>query len=150
MTTYQRESFEEAYPDAMPLLMLHWKEISSNLDIALDVNVEAYRTSEANNLLRIYTARDNGVMLGYVAVFVHKGLHYQQSLQATQDVFYVDPRHRGKMLGLRLIKFVENQLKEEGVQVLCQHVKIKHPALGYLLERSGYTAVEKIYQRRLD
>ena len=150
MTTYQRETFEEAYKDALPLLEKHWAEISSNLDIALDVNVEAYRLSEKSNLLRIYTARDEGVMVGYVAIFVHKGLHYQQSLQATQDVFYVDPEHRGKMMGLRLIKFVEDNLRKEGVQVICQHVKIKHPALGRLLERSGYTAVERIYQRRLD
>ena len=150
MTTYQRESFEEAYKDAAPLLIKHWAEISSNLDIALDVNVEAYVLSEANNLLRIYTARDEGVMLGYVALFIHRGLHYQQSVQATQDVFYVDPDHRGKMLGIRLIRFMEDQLRKEGVQIIHQHVKLKHPALGRLLERSGYTAVEKIYQRRLD
>lgn len=150
MTTYQREYFEGAYADALPLLKKHWAEISTNLDIALNVNEEAYRHSEANDLLRIYTARDGMVMVGYVALFVHKNLHYQQSLCATQDVFYVDPNHRGRMLGLRLIKFVEDQLRLEGVQVINQHVKIKHPALGYLLERSGYTAVEKIYQRRLD
>jgi len=150
MTTYQREYFEGAYADALPVLRKHWAEITTNLDIALNVNEEAYRHSEANDLLRIYTARDGMVMVGYVALFVHRNLHYQQSLCATQDVFYVDPNHRGKMLGLRLIKFVEEQLKNEGVQVINQHVKIKHPALGYLLERSGYTAVEKIYQRRLD
>jgi GNAT superfamily N-acetyltransferase len=150
MTTYQRESFEEAYQDAAPLLVKHWAEISNNLDIALDVNIDAYIHGETNGLLRIYTARENGVMLGYLAMFVHKGLHYQQSVQATQDVFYVDPDHRGKMLGVRLLNFMEDQLRKEGVQVIHQHVKIKHPALGQLLERRGYTAVETIYQRRLD
>lgn len=149
-TTYQRETFAEAYPDAKPLLEKHWAEISSNLDIALDVNVEAYEASEKGDMLRVYTAREDGVMVGYVALFVHKGLHYQQSIQATQDVFYVDPDHRGKMLGVRLIKYVEGQLKGEGVQIITQHVKLKHPALGMLLERSGYTAVEKLFQKRID
>jgi len=150
MTTYQRETFDEAYVDALPLLSKHWAEISNNLDIGLDVNEEAYRQSEKINLLRIYTARDEGHMVGYAVVFIHKGLHYQQSLQATQDIFYVDPDHRGKMLGIRMLKFVEDQLKEEKVQIIYHHVKLKHPALGYLLERIGYTAVEKTYSRRID
>ena len=150
MTTYQRETFDEAYTDALPLLQKHWSEISDNLDIALDVNVVAYKASEANDLLRIYTARDEGRMVGYVAVFIHKGIHYQQRIQATQDVLYINPEHRGKMLGIRLLKFMESQLKEEKVQIIYQHVKIKHPALGDLLERIGYTAVEKTYSRRLD
>lgn len=150
MTTFQRETFDEAYPDAGPLLLKHWAEISSNPDIALDVDVDAYRQSENAGMLRIYTARDEGVMVGYVAVLVHRGLHYRQSLQATQDVFYVDPAHRGRMLGFRLLRFMEDQLKAERVQIIYQHVKIKHPALGALLERIGYTATETIYSRRID
>jgi GNAT superfamily N-acetyltransferase len=148
MTTYQRETFDEAYTDALPMLEAHRIEISDN-DVPLDVNVKAYQQSEKLGLLRIYTARNDRGMVGYAAMFIHRGLHNQDNLQAAQDIFYVDPEWRGGMVGTRLLKFVEDQLRREGVQIVYQTVKIKHPMLGQLLERSGYTATETVYQRRL-
>jgi GNAT superfamily N-acetyltransferase len=149
MTTYQRETFDEAYTDALPLLEAHRLEISDNVEVPLDVNVEAYQQSENAGFLRVYTARNDRGMVGYSAVFVHRGLHNQDNLQAAQDVFYVDPDWRGGMVGTRLLDFVEKQLKKEGVQIVYQTVKINHPMLGHLLVHRGYVPTETVYQRRL-
>ena len=150
MAQFQREDFADIYEEVKPLLQRHWAEISSNLDIPLDVNVEVYEAAESIDAFRAYTAREDGVIVGYAAMFLHQGVHYKQCKQATQDVIYIDPDYRGRTLGIRLLSYVDDQLKAEGVQLVHQHVKLAHPALGRLLERMGYKAVERIYQRRLD
>ena len=147
-TTYQRETFDEAYEDAIPLLLNHLAEISDNEGIPLDVNIKAYLQSEKAGLLRVYTVRDEGRLIGYAAMFVHVGLHNQNNIQATQDVFYVSPLCRGKMVGIRLLKFIEDQLKAEKVQIIYHAAKEYHPALKKLLIHCGYVVTETIYQRR--
>lgn len=148
MTTFQRETFDEAYPDAGPLLLKHWAEISSNPD-ELEVDTEAYRQCEKLGMLRVYTARNEGLLVGYTAMFVHKGLHYRQSVQAIQDVFYVDPSRRGRMLGKILLNFADNQLFNEGVSIIYRSNKVQHPTLGKLLAHEGYASIENVYQRRV-
>lgn len=149
MTTYQRETFDQAYSEALPLLRAHFAEISDSSDVGLEPNIDAYQASEKEGFLRVYTVRKEGILVGYVAMFVYKGIHNSSDIQATQDVFYVDPVYRGGQLGIHLIKFVENELRKESVNIIYQTAKLKHPTLGLLLEHSGYTAIETVYQRRL-
>jgi hypothetical protein len=98
--------------------------------------------------LRTFTARDaDGVLTGYCVFFVRHNIHYASSLQASQDVIYIDPERRG--FGAEFILWCDQQLKEEGVQAVYHHVKQAHN-FGPLLERFGYECVDLIYARRLD
>jgi phage terminase large subunit len=147
----QRESFADVIDEALPLLHRHWREVSHYPDIPLEVNRAGYAALCASNLLRIYTARENGKLVGYAVYVVGKNAHYHGSPnQAKQDVFYVDSNRRGVMLGIRLVRFADEMMRAEGVQVVYQHVKLAHPALGRILERAGYEPIETIYGRRLD
>jgi GNAT superfamily N-acetyltransferase len=102
-------------------------------------------------MLRIYTARlHDGKLIGYAVFLVNTNAHYAGSLQAVQDVLYIDPEHRRGHAALRLLHFSEAELRDEGVQCVYHHVKLNHPALGVLLERMGYAKIETIYGRRLD
>ena len=149
---YQREAFVNVYAEALPLLELHAKEIAHYQDIPLKVDVERYKLADEAGSLRIYTARTGatGALIGYAAFFIAFNPHFASSLQAVQDVLYVQPEWRGLMVGYRLIRFSENELRREGVQAVYQHEKIAHPELGQLLRRMGYEAVDTIYAKRLD
>lgn len=147
--TFQRETFDEMYSEGGPLIQAHYEEITANPDIPLVPDVDRYHDLENAGKLRVYTARDNGVLIGYAIVVVAYGLHYMTSLQATQDVVYLDPKYRGKSIGYRFLVYVDEELRREKVQVVYQHSKLSHPELGRVLERIGYTAVETVYQRRL-
>jgi len=144
------EPFGVFWADALPIITRHWREISAWPDIPLSVDVEKYLAVERDGKLRLVTAREDGVLVGYALFIVSPHGHYQGSLQALQDVFYVDPSRRGYRLGLKLLKASEALLKAEGVQVVHHHVKCAHPALGRLLELRGYDWVERIYSKRLD
>ena len=133
----------------MPLLQAHWREIAHYQDIELKPDVETYARLQAAGQLRCYTARDSGRLIGYVVFFVRPNPHYATSLQAHQDVLFVALDYRKGMVGVRLIRFAEQRLKAEGVQVIYHHAK-RTNKVGELLKRLGYELVDEIYAKRLD
>lgn len=150
MITYQRERAHELWNEIPPLLKDHWQEIAAFKDIPLNPNVESYCSLEDAGMLRCYTVRNNAELIGYSIFVVNFNPHYQDSLQANEDVIFVHPGHRKGRVGLMLIRYCEQELKKEGVQVLYHHAKAAHPKLGSILERCGYQLMDKIYAKRLD
>lgn len=149
--TYGRESLCDVWNDIQPLLYLHWREIATHQDIPLQPIRAYYDAGEASGVLRIFTVRDIlKNLIGYAVYLVAPNAHYGSCLQANQDVLYVHPDWRRGGLAARLIRFCDDRLREDGVQVVAQHVKLAHPVLSVLLERAGYQAVETIYTKRLD
>lgn len=147
--TYQREPSADWAEDAVPLFEAHRAEITHYPDIPLDIDWDWYRTVEAAGMLRCYTARKNGGLVGYCVLMVQRNHRYRSSLQATQDVLYVAPAHRHGRVGLGLIRHVEEALRAEGVQVLYQHTKAKRTE-GALMDKLGYELVDLIHAKRLD
>jgi GNAT superfamily N-acetyltransferase len=146
---FSRESGMHVLNDIKPLLLKHYEEIAHWRDIPLNCNFDAYLRMEAAGGLRIYTIRVLGELLGYGIFTVSASLHYGDSLQAHQDVLYLDPAYRKGRLGFRFIQYCDSQLRAEGVQVCFQHVKAAHN-FGPMLERMDYELIDLIYGRRLD
>jgi GNAT superfamily N-acetyltransferase len=145
---FQVENLDQFLAEAVPLLFAHWKEIAHYEDIELKPDMVAYGAAERAGTLRIFTARDeDNKLVGYSLFFVRRNPHYADSLQASQDIIYIDKNRRG--FGARFIKWCDGQLKSEGVQAVYHHVKAKHN-FGPLLERMGYELVDYIYAKRLD
>ena len=132
-----------------PLLMAHKDEICLYEDFVFNPDWDLYKYLESNNTLRIFTARENGVLIGYAGYSVEHNLHYSDVLHASQDVLYLKPDRRGAMVGVKLIKYADEQLAQMGVKLVSHHVKVNND-FGPLLERMGYNLAEKIYERRLD
>lgn len=146
---FQRERAIDLWPEIMPLLEKHWHEIAHYADIKLEPDVKAYNWADDFGALRCFTARVGETLVGYAIYFVRPNLHYTSSLQASQDVLFLLPEYRGKLIGAQFIAWCDAQLQAEGVQVVTQHVKAEHN-FGPLLERMGYQLVDLIYSRRLD
>lgn len=146
---FQREQVAQTAQEVKPLLERHWAVIAAYKDIALNPDWEMYLGAEAKGLLRVYTIRHEGQLVGYQVFFVRSNPHYKQSLQAVQDILWLDPEHRSPTLGVRFIDWCDEQLTREGCQLVYQHVKCKHdfsPILKYL----GYEQIETVWCRRLD
>lgn len=147
---YARETLTTFLGEAFPLLSDHWQEVSHYSDILLDPDIDRYHASEDQGMLRIYTARVGGKLVGYSVFTVNYNAHYATSLQANQDVLFVHPHHRRGRLASSLISYSDASLAAENVQVVTHHVKVKHLALAAILERKKYELVEVIYAKRLD
>ena len=73
---YAEETLNQAKADAIPLLIRHYEEIALNKDIIkFNPNWDMYEKYESIGALKIYTAREDGIMIGYFVVSVAPNLH---------------------------------------------------------------------------
>jgi GNAT superfamily N-acetyltransferase len=147
--TYQQESLVTAKDDAIPLLERHWKEIALNQEkIKMKPDWDAYADLEDSGILRIFTAREDGMMIGYFVCFVKAHIHYKDNIFAYNDVLFLGADHRRGFVGPKLMKFAEKCLKADGVEVMVINTK-RHKPFDVLLHWLGYTHIENLYSKVL-
>lgn len=137
----------DLYVEMYPLFEEHYEEIAHFKDIPLKPDVELYLKSQDIGLLRVFTARkEDNEMVGYNVFFTKHNGHYKDSLNASQDIIFVRKAQRG--FGLKFIEWCDEQLRNEGVDVVYHHVKAAHN-FGPKLEKQGYVLVDLIYAKKL-
>lgn len=147
---FGRENAHQFIPEAMDLFSLHWGEVGHYKDIPLEIDIDTYNKLEDAGSLRIYSARDDvNHVIGYSFYFIKHNVHYKSSLQASQDIIFIHPEKRG--FGKEFIKWCDDELRKEGVQVVYHHVKTKKELnFGPLLEKLNYELIDLVYGKRLD
>lgn len=146
---FQREAYSAALVEEMlPLFEAHWQEIAHYKDIPLEPDLAVYEASDRAGILRVFTARKEGTLHGYIVFFVRSNPHYKSSIQASQDILFLSQPMRQGLTGYRFIQWCDDQLAIDGVQAVYHHVKGARD-FGPVLERMGYEAVDIIYARRL-
>jgi GNAT superfamily N-acetyltransferase len=144
---YQQEFLNQVRSDAEPLIKLHWDEIALNQDkIKLNPDWEAYQKLEDDNRLKIFTARNGKQLVGYFVVILGANIHYKDHIFASNDIIYLHKDYRKGFVGIRLIKFAEKCLKDDGVSVLLINTKIHRP-FDKLLERLKFKPIERVYSK---
>ena len=147
---YAREKFCDVIEEAKPLLEQHWLELARNRDlITLDPDYGRYARLEELGVLKVYTVRDHRALIGYAAYLVSPHLHYKRDLFALCDILWVRPDCRRGRVGINLLRFVENCLREDGVSVMHTTGKEAHPALAVVLKHLGHTHIEFGYAKVL-
>lgn len=146
---FAEEDFKDVYAELMPLLEEHYLEIAHYQDIKLNVNKHKYCVLTENGTYVLFTARDPVTrrLTGYQGFMMAYNIHYMDSLQASEDVLFVSKERRG--FGRKFIRWVDDRLREKGVQAVFRHVKQAHNH-GPLLERAGYENIDLIFGKRLD
>lgn len=149
MITYQQESLVTVKADIIPLLEKHWEEVALNKEkIKLNPDWDAYANLEDAGVLKIFTARADGKLIGYFVVFVKSHIHYKDHLFCYNDVIFVDEEYRKGFTSPRLIKFAEKCLKADGVEVMIVNTK-RHKPFDSLLVWLGYKHIENLYSKVL-
>ena len=107
-TTYQQEFLLSVKQEIEPLLEEHWNEVSNNRDvIKLNPDWDTYYILEEQGMLHIFTARDNGKLVGYFVTITRLNIHYKDHLFAANDAIFIKKEYRKGFTGIRLIKFAE-------------------------------------------
>ena len=148
MLTCQVESLTERLEEFKHLVPLHWEELALNKDkVPLDPQYEVYAAREARGELLFVTMREAGKPVGYFVGFIAPGLHYKGCLTCTMDIFYIAQELRNQGLpGVRLFRFVENELKRRGVQRWFVGSKV-HADASALFEFLKFECVEVYYSK---
>ncbi len=150
MVTFQEETFDAAFPPAIPLLREHWAEIARNRErIPLAPNVPAYQRAQDAGQLCIVTAKDGSELVGYTVDFVAPPLHYSETIFAESDIFWLHPAYRGRSVGVRLLLRREEALRQRRAVVIQTRAKIAHPEAIRLLTHLGHTPIETVFEKVL-
>jgi GNAT superfamily N-acetyltransferase len=147
--TYQQEFLDTVEKDIKPLIEDHWEEIALNKSaIKLNPDWDAYHNLEDAGILKIFTARFGGKLIGYFVVLIRNHIHYKDHVFAANDVLFLKQEYRKGLTGAKLMRFAEKCLKEDGVSVLVVNTK-RHKPFDGLLEWLGYSHVENVYSKYL-
>lgn len=147
MISYQREPAEMTLPDLMPLMHKHWAEVAYCAD-PFDPDTDAYLALERAGLLRLFTVRDDGWLVGYVCYILGPAVNQRTKLVANECGMFVLKEARKGRIALRLLDFAEGVLVAEQVREVHYAVPKEHPGLGIILARRGAQHEDSIYVRR--
>lgn len=141
--TYAQERISELWDEAWTLVVNNAAESGLGV-IPFQPNRRAYDELERLGVTRLYTLRRDGVLVGYALFMLSFPPMYAGTKVAVQDVFYVDPAHRG-FGAAKFLLWTEQQLKAEGAGAVMRQVR--HGAVDYSrsLERTGYLPVNVSY-----
>lgn len=144
---FQLEPVDRLIPELLPLIEKHWLEVELNQNkIKLNPDWNTYKALESNNQLKFYTARCKGKLVGYYSVTIGVSAHHKEHVFATSDVIYLEPEYRTGFNALKLMKYVESNLKDLGVSFVIVSTKA-HKSFSILLERMGYGINEISYSK---
>jgi hypothetical protein len=146
----QTERFSAIAHELPPLFERHWLELGSHRDdIPLDPDWDRYFAMDVNGLLRVTTARVDGVLVGYIFNIAGPHLHYKSTPHADLEMFWLDPVYRGLWRSLRWFKWNDHMLREAGVKRVSAAVKngYRDGRVGLIFKRLGYIPAETVYSK---
>jgi len=144
---YALECLPSIKQDILPLIEEHWELVALNKGaIKLNPDWKQYAALDASGILKIFTARDNGVLVGYFILVVNNSLHYKDHIFAVCDIIFVTPEARKGATGYKLLKYAENWCIENNVSLLNINTKV-HLPFDKLLVKTGFNFIERIYSK---
>lgn len=148
---FKTETLAAIEDEIMPLIKKHYDEFSifKDLGFEFDPNRAQYRALEKSNILHIFTASQQGQIVGYVFYLLSEHMHCKGLKSAFMDLIYLPPELRGQGLGKKLIQYAESELKNRlGCHVVMAAVNSKFD-FSPLVEKLSYAPMDKLYYKEL-
>lgn len=138
----------ELIEEIAPLALMSWREVEDFEDMEYEPNWEAYKQLNELGGVRVFTMRDNGMLVGYASFMVMPHLHARESMHAMSDSIFVLPPYRRGMTAIKLLKYAEQKLHEHGITVILLCSTLKRD-LTRLFEFMGYEFESTVYRKRI-
>ena len=148
MIKYQVEPMSTCLDEMKPLLYDSWVELEDG-EYELDPDYEGYQTLEDLGRIRVFIARDDGKLIGYLVVMISHHMHHQTIKYAMSDLIYFTPEYRhGSPAAMGLIQYAEKNLKSDGVKRLIIAMKVEHK-FEKLLRYLSFRPIEQLWEIKL-
>ncbi len=148
MITIQREIFNDTIMEMMPLCTDHFLELKHSGN-TLDFDFFHYLMLENLDKLVLVTVRDEGLLIGYFMGAVNCSPHCKQDLHFVTDSIFIVREYRKGFLGLRLLKFVEEVIKQYNVKEWFISSSDEIIDITPLFKRLKFSKVETTYSKIL-
>lgn len=147
MLKFAIESVLNVWPELVKIHFEHWKETEGyrhNQPFA--PSLERYLEYERIDWYALFTARDNGVLVGNLGVYFTPSMHTQE-LIATEDTLFLLPWYRRGRNAVRFLQFAEAECVRRGVVEIA--ITAKDDKVGRLLQHLDYRQVAVQYSKPL-
>lgn len=145
LITYATEKMQGLQEEITPL-MQEQHLVSTPYNLKMNVNWKAYFNLCKADMLKVFTARKDGELVGYLLAFINTHLHYKDHLVACCDMVYVKPEYRKIGTGYYLIQYAEEQLSNIGVSIFGINTRVDRP-FDKLMSRMQYNLQERSYSK---
>lgn len=105
---YNQESFINVYKDATGLISKHHDEVTIFDGVNLDLDISKYQRLDDLGLLKVFTVRSEGILVGYSSFFLSSHTHHKNTVHAHMDTIYIHPKFRG--IGADFANYCDDQL----------------------------------------
>jgi Acetyltransferase (GNAT) family len=104
----------------------------------LDLDLPLMRVLEQAGLFRVWTATENGRLVGFILFHIQPHLFHHRTLFAIDAGHYLDPSYRViSWTGIKMWRSAIAALKELGVKVIVSHDSPSRP-LSAFFRRLGF------------
>ena len=143
------ERLEDCWDEMVALAERHWNEVQNVRlkEEGFNPKYERYKQQEDWGSFLQFTARKDGVMVGYAGLYIVQSMHSQR-LICTEDAWYLVPEERKGFAAIRFFKFMENECRKRGVWSVTLTVPDSSGA-GKIHKFLGYETVGTISYKRL-
>lgn len=144
------ESCEAVFADPRfrDLIGEQWTELSHLPDEPLDLDFPRAFQMERAGAYRLWIARRNDRMVGFIQWQIICPLGYRNTKWAIDAGWYFEAAERDIFAALGMWRGAVDALKTEGVGVVRGHDNHKRP-LGVFFKRLGMAAISTVYQKGL-
>lgn len=149
LPAFSRERLSSPLLEEMaPLIAEHFHEIARFKDFRVQPNFNHYQMLDDIGMLYIFTARDEGELVGYSVFNLLKHPHFTEISQAQEELLFLAPEHRNGDAGAKFIRYCDEELAKAGAAVIYHTVSMERD-FSPLLVRAGYELSDKIYAKRV-
>ena len=131
----------------------HLEEVPfGDYQLELDLVHEVYDYSVKTGYCHCYAAFVDGDYAGYMVIMASEMIHHRGTLQAVTDSFYIAPAHRGACVFKSLLKYVEQDLRSNGIRFLTVGLNPNMSDFANMqrgMDRHGYQHTEYLVTKEL-
>lgn len=144
MLTLAIERLADVLDEVQELWRLHFQETEGyRASLGYNPDVQGFLGYDRAGMFRLFTARDNGRLIGQLGFIVYRSRH-TQTQTASEDFFYVRDENRGAGVANDLMRYALMELRDEGIDQVT--FSDKQPSdLEPFLKRFGFKFVSKQY-----
>ncbi len=118
------------------LLTSYWRELSPVKHLPLDIDWDRLLAWERQFLFRVWVARVDGTLAGFITWMVQPHFLHRNTLFAVDHGHYLAPAFRdtaGAMVGMRMWRSTKVALKELGCELAFIHDNARRPLSPFFL-----------------
>lgn len=153
MINYGWEPLETLLDEGLAdLVKLHWEEIALDKEkVPLDVDWDRKLSLEASGAWRVFTARRDDILVGYISFYIHESaVNYKSTRYIHDDVFWLCPSERRGLTGYRLLQKSIAALPRPCKLQMKVKLGFEGGRVGKLLERLGLSPIEVVHSAYLE